>query len=310
MDFSVLGGDEPRVWSWEEFRTLPSEEITVDIHCVTNWSKFDTVWEGVSVDTLLEGVDTSAEFVLAFSDGGYTTNLPLDELTGGKAWVAFYYDGAPLAPEHGGPARLLVPHLYFWKSAKWVRGLALRDTTNPASGRRTATTTTWRSVAGAAVPGRLSWLDAAVSAAVEVTPRTRTLVLDVPDWPGHRAGQHVDLRLTAEDGYQASRSYSLASAPGQPPAITVERLPDGEVCPYLVDDAEVGDQVELRGPDRRLLRLGRDRRRTALAGGRRLGHRPAHVDAPPPSRRRERRASKAPVLRPHAGGRHLPRRAR
>jgi ferredoxin-NADP reductase len=87
-----------------------------------------------------------------------------------------------------------------------------------------------------------------VSAAVEETPRTRTLVLAVPDWPGHRAGQHVDVRLTAEDGYQASRSYSLASAPGQPPAITVERLPDGEVSPYLVDDAEVGDQVELRGP--------------------------------------------------------------
>jgi ferredoxin-NADP reductase len=83
---------------------------------------------------------------------------------------------------------------------------------------------------------------------VRETPSASTLVLDVPGWPGHRAGQHVDVRLTAEDGYQASRSYSLASAPGQPPAITVERLPDGEVSPYLVDDAEVGDQVELRGP--------------------------------------------------------------
>ncbi len=83
---------------------------------------------------------------------------------------------------------------------------------------------------------------------VDETPRTRTLVLDVPDWPGHRAGQHVDVRLTAEDGYQAARSYSLASAPGEAPAITVERLPDGEVSPYLVDVAEVSDGFELRGP--------------------------------------------------------------
>jgi ferredoxin-NADP reductase len=83
---------------------------------------------------------------------------------------------------------------------------------------------------------------------MEETPRTRTLELVVPGWPGHRAGQHVDVRLTAEDGYQAARSYSIASAPGRPPAITVERLPDGEVSPYLVDDAEVGDGFEVRGP--------------------------------------------------------------
>jgi ferredoxin-NADP reductase len=103
-------------------------------------------------------------------------------------------------------------------------------------------------VAGAAVLGRLSWLGATVAAVVEETPRTRTLVLDVPEWPGHRAGQHVDVRLTAEDGYQAARSYSLASPPAEPPAITVERLPDGEVSPYLVDVAEVSDGFELRGP--------------------------------------------------------------
>jgi len=124
--FSITGEiDEPRRWSWEEFRKLPTEAITRDIHCVTKWSKFDTVWEGVSVDTLLEGVETSAEYVMAFSDGGYTTNLPLADITDGKAWVAFAFGGAPLAPEHGGPARLLVPHLYFWKSAKWVRGIDL-----------------------------------------------------------------------------------------------------------------------------------------------------------------------------------------
>jgi len=83
------------------------------------------------VDTLLEGVDTSAEYVMAFSDGGYTTNLPLEDVTGGKAWVAFNFDGAPLEAEHGGPARLLVPHLYFWKSAKWVRGLQLMAKDEP-----------------------------------------------------------------------------------------------------------------------------------------------------------------------------------
>ncbi len=125
-DFTVRGEvDEVHRWSWAEFRGLPREPITVDIHCVTSWSKFETQWEGVSVDTLLDGVDTAAEFVVAQSDGGYTTNLPLEDVTGGRAWVVDTYDGEPLAPEHGGPARLLVPHLYFWKSAKWVRGLRL-----------------------------------------------------------------------------------------------------------------------------------------------------------------------------------------
>jgi DMSO/TMAO reductase YedYZ molybdopterin-dependent catalytic subunit len=130
--FSIAGEvDEPVQWTWDEFRALPSENITKDIHCVTKWSKLDTNWEAVSVDTLLDGVNTSAEFVVAFSDGGYTTNLPLEDVTGGKAWVAFGYDDEPLEPEHGGPARLLVPHLYFWKSAKWVRGLQLRSDDEP-----------------------------------------------------------------------------------------------------------------------------------------------------------------------------------
>ena len=124
--FSLEGEiDEPRHWTWDEFRALPSESITKDIHCVTKWSKLDTRWEGVSMDTLLEGARSSARFVVAYCDGGYTTNLPLEAVTGGRAWVAFGYDGAPLEPEHGGPARLLVPALYFWKSAKWVRGLRL-----------------------------------------------------------------------------------------------------------------------------------------------------------------------------------------
>jgi DMSO/TMAO reductase YedYZ molybdopterin-dependent catalytic subunit len=130
--FSLTGEvDEPKRWTWDQLQALPRETITRDIHCVTKWSKLDTVWEGVSVDTLLDGVETAAEYVMAFSDGGYTTNLPLEDVTGGKAWVAVTYDGEPLEPQHGGPARLLVPHLYFWKSAKWVRGLQLMNEDSP-----------------------------------------------------------------------------------------------------------------------------------------------------------------------------------
>ena len=129
--FSIAGGREPKMWSWEQFRELPSQNVTMDIHCVTRWSKLDTTWEGVSLDVLLSAVEHDARYALAFSDSGYTTNVPVADLTGGRAWVAFSYDGAPLAPEHGGPARLLVPHLYFWKSAKWVRGLRLSGTDEP-----------------------------------------------------------------------------------------------------------------------------------------------------------------------------------
>jgi len=129
----AIGGevDREKRWTWDEFTKLPRQEVTVDIHCVTKWTKLDTRWSGVSVDTLMEGVETAADYVTAFSDGGYTTNLPLEDLLDGKAWVASEYDGQPLDPEHGGPARLLVPHLYLWKSAKWVRGLTLEKQDQP-----------------------------------------------------------------------------------------------------------------------------------------------------------------------------------
>jgi DMSO/TMAO reductase YedYZ molybdopterin-dependent catalytic subunit len=131
-DLEVFGDvDAPKRWNWQEFQALPRETFTVDIHCVTKWSKLDTEWEGVSIDTLLEGIDQSASYLIAHCDGGYTTNLPLEDVTGGKAWIAFGYDGDSLEPEHGGPARLLVPHLYFWKSAKWVRKLELTDDDRP-----------------------------------------------------------------------------------------------------------------------------------------------------------------------------------
>jgi len=118
-------------WSWAEFLTLPSELVTVDLHCVTRWSKFGTDWQGVSLDTLLADLDTAADYALVHSYGGYTTNIPVADLTDGQAWVAFRYDGEELVPEHGGPARLLVPHLYLWKSAKWIRAITLSDHDEP-----------------------------------------------------------------------------------------------------------------------------------------------------------------------------------
>ena len=134
-DFAITGNvKEPKRWTWQEFMALPRETPTVDISCVTKWTKLDTSWEGISVETLMKQVDydpATAHYVLAFCDGGYTTNIPLTDLLGGRAWIAFGYDGQPLAPQHGGPARLLVPHLYFWKSAKWVRGLQLVEKDQP-----------------------------------------------------------------------------------------------------------------------------------------------------------------------------------
>ena len=114
-------------WTWAQLQGLPHQRFTVDIHCVTTWSKLDTEWEGVSLDTLFESVDTAAEFALIGSYGGYTTNIPVADLLGGKAWIVYGYQGEPQPAVHGGPARLLVPHLYFLKSAKWVRSIELSD---------------------------------------------------------------------------------------------------------------------------------------------------------------------------------------
>jgi len=120
-----------RRWDWPAFRALPSERIIVDLHCVTRWSKLGTAWQGVSLDTLLGPVETAADHALVHCYGGYTTNLPVEDLLDGRAWVAFRYEDEDLAPEHGGPARLLVPHLYLWKSAKWVQGITLSDHDEP-----------------------------------------------------------------------------------------------------------------------------------------------------------------------------------
>jgi DMSO/TMAO reductase YedYZ molybdopterin-dependent catalytic subunit len=118
-------------WSWDEFTTLPAEDIHTDIHCVTRWSKLGTQWRGVSLAEIFAGVSTSDEYTMVHSYGGYTTNVPLADLLDGQAWLAYEFDGEPLEPEHGGPVRLLVPHLYFWKSAKWVRGIVLQPDDDP-----------------------------------------------------------------------------------------------------------------------------------------------------------------------------------
>ena len=125
--------ESPIQWTWEQFDALPHQSFRQDIHCVTKWSKLDTNWEGVSIDTLLEHVtlQPEAQYVMAYSHGNYTTNIPLADLRDGKAFVGMRFEGQPLAPEHGGPARLVVPHLYFWKSAKWLKGLRFMATDEP-----------------------------------------------------------------------------------------------------------------------------------------------------------------------------------
>jgi len=128
------GGSLLGKWTWKEFEALPQTTVVVDIHCVTTWSKLDTEWRGVTIDTLVAAAglqEPPAPFLMAHCDGGYTTNLPVEDLLSGKGMIATHYDGEPLSPEHGGPARLLVPHLYFWKSAKWVRRLRFIDDDEP-----------------------------------------------------------------------------------------------------------------------------------------------------------------------------------
>lgn len=128
--FTLKVGPKPvRAWNWTEFNALPQTKMTRDIHCVTTWSKLNTHWEGVLVDDILAdaGLEPPTGFVLAHSFDGYSTNVPLADLASGRAMIATHYEGTPLEPDHGGPARLLVPHLYFWKSAKWVNGLQFTD---------------------------------------------------------------------------------------------------------------------------------------------------------------------------------------
>jgi DMSO/TMAO reductase YedYZ molybdopterin-dependent catalytic subunit len=128
--FTLKVGPRPvKRWSWTEFQALPQTKMTRDIHCVTKWSKLNTPWTGVLVDDLLAdaGLEPPTSYTLAHSYDGYSTNVPVADLIDGKAMIATHYEGKPLTAEHGGPARLLVPHLYFWKSAKWINGLQFTE---------------------------------------------------------------------------------------------------------------------------------------------------------------------------------------
>jgi DMSO/TMAO reductase YedYZ molybdopterin-dependent catalytic subunit len=132
--FTLKDGPKPLIkWNWAEFNALPQTKFTRDIHCVTAWSKLDTPWQGVLIDDIFAeaGIEPPTEFALAHSFDGYATNVPVKDLTGGKAMIATFYNGQPLSADHGGPARLLVPHLYFWKSAKWINGLQFTTRDEP-----------------------------------------------------------------------------------------------------------------------------------------------------------------------------------
>ena len=132
--FTLKIGPKPvRSWTWADINALPQTELTRDIHCVTTWSKFDTRWSGVLIDDLLKaaGIEPPMRFALAHSYDGYSTNVPVADLAQGKAMLALRYEGKALEADHGGPARLLVPHLYFWKSAKWANGLQFTERDEP-----------------------------------------------------------------------------------------------------------------------------------------------------------------------------------
>src|SRR5262249_7808269 len=256
-----LGGSLLGKWNWAEFEALPQTTIKRDIHCVTKWSKFDTTWQGVTFDDLLKAVglaEPAAPYIMAHCDGGYTTNVPVADLIAGQGMIATRNEGLPIPPAHGGPARLLVPHLYFWKSANGSADSVLWKRISPASGSRLATTimaTPGKSsdMTATETPARpvrrLKWQLAQVREIVVETYRVRSLLLHVANWQGHLSGQPVAIRLTAGHGYQAQRSYSIAS-PHEDAllTLTVERVDNGEVSPYLVDDLRAGDQFELRGP--------------------------------------------------------------
>jgi DMSO/TMAO reductase YedYZ molybdopterin-dependent catalytic subunit len=191
-----------------EVHELPPSTYEGDIHCVTTWSKLGTSFSGVSLDVLLDevGVSDDATHVVAWSSTGYTTNLPLADVTDGKAWIVWDHEGSPLPTEHGGPVRLLVPHLYFWKSAKWVAGLRVLDHDEPASGRSTATTTAATPGPSSGMPGtepspddlpplptlgpvsrrpptggaRRVWMQATLLSVHDETPRMKSFRLKLP----------------------------------------------------------------------------------------------------------------------------------
>ncbi|UGS38012.1 molybdopterin-dependent oxidoreductase [Capillimicrobium parvum] len=247
--------DAPVELTLADLRALPRSEYRGDIHCVTAWSKLDTSFTGVSVDALLDRVTLrpGATHAIARSYGGYTTNLPLGDLRGGRAWVVWEHEGRPLARAHGGPVRLLVPHRYLWKSAKWLAGLRVLDRDEPGFHERHGYHNDgdpWREERYSIPRERREWQTATVVATRRESAAARTLRLAPATPAAHVPGQHYDVRLSAPGGYTAERSYSAASSPldGDWVEITVDRLEDGEVSPHLHDHVVPGDRIEVRGP--------------------------------------------------------------
>lgn len=250
-----------RKWTWVEFSSLPQTKVTRDIHCVTSWSKLDTPWEGVLIDDIFAaaGIEARTPFLLAHSHDGYSTNVPVADLAGGKAMVALRYEGRPLERDHGGPARSWCLTFTSGNQQSGSRGLNSLKGMSRASGRHAA-------IIDVVIPGsnrgtrmtepvdeastEARWQSAAVVAIENRTPRIKSFVLALQAPFHFRSGQHVDLRLTAENGHIAMRSYSIGSSPSdiQQIELSIERLADGEVSPFFHDVVAIGDEVELRGP--------------------------------------------------------------
>lgn len=241
---------QPCAWDLAELEALGTEEVVRDLHCVTRWSRRDTRWRGVPVAALLDSCAPRGAHALVRAEGGYEASLALDDLGPGRAWLALGREGGPLEREHGGPVRLLVPGRYLWKSVKWVREIQVHE--EPARG-------TWERYGYhdrgdpfaeerlATAPG--PWRAARVSATGPEGAPVRRITLDVAGWTGHRAGQHVEIRLRDATGGEARRIYSIASPPAASRVeIVVARMEGGEVSPHLVDELRPGDAVGVRGP--------------------------------------------------------------
>ena len=233
----------------------------VDISCVTKWTHLDMRWHGVSVDTLLEAVELerSAAFVIAYCDGGYTTNLPMADVVNDQAFVAYGYDGAPLTPEHGGPARLVVPHLYFWKSAKWIRGLRIVERDQPGfwesfgyhnRGDPGSKSAIGRLSGAATCRWQLAWQIATVTAIHDETPRVKTITLSVPGWTG--TPRRSARRYPADGGGRLPGRAQLLDRV-RPDRSGADR-PDRRAChgrrglAVPARQLVLGDRFEVRGP--------------------------------------------------------------
>ncbi len=246
---------QPSSFTFADLQRLPSTTFRGDIHCVTGWTKLGVSFRGVVLDDLLERSEpsSSAKHLLVRSVGGYTTSIPLDEARRLGAIVAYEQDGRPIAGRHGGPVRFVVPERYYWKSAKWVTELVLSDELTLGfweSHGYHERGDPWLEERYSDVDAREDWKVARVVELRRMTPRSMSVLLQLPDPVDLVPGQHVRLRLTSADGYAAVRPYSVASRPNGDGLLelVVDRWPGGEVSEYLHDRCKVGDMVAILGP--------------------------------------------------------------